>query len=147
MLPIDGCSRADSLALRKPHVPTNLLLGLAVRVVQRLLQLILVRGIALRAQIGQNREITVDFFNGHLRVIRLLDSQRLTVSPVGRQRLERSDLTTYWNAAGTQSRPAEPGQQPVARLAWEEATLTAKRRQPDQTLCDGPHSLLELPKV
>jgi hypothetical protein len=40
------------------------------------------------------------------------------------------------NPAGIQSRPVEPGQQPEASLAWWRVTSTAKRRQPDQTLCD-----------
>jgi hypothetical protein len=44
--------------------------------------------------------------------------------------------TFRWNPAGNQSRPAEPGQQPEASLAWGRATVTAKRRQRDQTLCD-----------
>jgi len=44
--------------------------------------------------------------------------------------------TFHRNPAGNQSRAAEPGQQPEASLAWGEVTLTAKRRQRDQTLCD-----------
>jgi hypothetical protein len=44
--------------------------------------------------------------------------------------------TFHWNPAGNQSRPAEPGQQPAASLAWWRVTSTAKRRQRDQTLCD-----------
>ena len=42
-----------------------------------------------------------------------------------------------WNPAGNQSRPVEPDQQPEASLlrgGW--VTTPAKRRQPDQTLCD-----------
>jgi hypothetical protein len=42
----------------------------------------------------------------------------------------------YWNPAGNQSGPAEPCQQPEARLAWGEATLRSKRTHRDQTLCD-----------
>ena len=37
--------------------------------------------------------------------------------------------TFHRNPAGNQSRPAEPGQQPEASLAWGGATLTAKRKQ------------------
>ena len=44
--------------------------------------------------------------------------------------------TFHRNPAGNQSRPAEPGQQPEASLAWCRATVPAKRRQRDQTLCD-----------
>ena len=44
--------------------------------------------------------------------------------------------TFHRNPAGNQSRSAEPGQQPEASLAWGRVTVTAKRRQRDQTLCD-----------
>ena len=44
--------------------------------------------------------------------------------------------TFHRNPAGNQPRPPEPGQQPEASLAWGRATVTAKRRQRDQTLCD-----------
>src|SRR5262249_43072870 len=37
--------------------------------------------------------------------------------------------TFYRNPAGNQSRPAKPGQQPEASLAWWRATVPAKRRQ------------------
>jgi hypothetical protein len=44
--------------------------------------------------------------------------------------------TFHRNPAGNQSRPAEPGQQPEASLAWWRVTSTAKRGQRGQTLCD-----------
>ena len=44
--------------------------------------------------------------------------------------------TFHRNPAGSQSRPAEPGLQPEASLAWGWVTITAKRRQRGQTLCD-----------
>jgi hypothetical protein len=44
--------------------------------------------------------------------------------------------TFHRNPAGNQPRPVEPGQQPEASLAWGRATVTTKRRQRDQTLCD-----------
>jgi hypothetical protein len=54
-----------------------------------------------------------------------------------RERRIISQCETFrWNPAGNQSRPAEPGQQPEASLAWGRVTVTAKRRQRDQTLCD-----------
>ena len=49
-------------------------------------------------------------------------------------RLKRE--TFYRNPAGNQSRPEELGQQPEASLARWRVTSPAKRRQPDQTLCD-----------
>ncbi len=92
--PTDDCSRAGSLALIETHAPTNLLLGLTACFVQRLVQLILICRLALRAQTCQDCEITVDLVNRHITVIRLLNSQRLTFSPVSRQRLEGADLAT-----------------------------------------------------
>ena len=44
--------------------------------------------------------------------------------------------TFHRNPTGNQPRPAEPGQQPEASLAWGRTTVTAKRRQRDHTLCD-----------
>jgi hypothetical protein len=52
--------------------------------VQRPVQLIFVRRLALRAQACQDGEITVDLLKRQLAVIRLLNSQRLTLSPVSR---------------------------------------------------------------
>src|SRR6185437_10255222 len=60
----------------------------------------------------------------------------LTLRQEARKRRKASLETFCRNPAGNQPRPAEPGQQPEASLAWGEATLTAKRRQRDQTLCD-----------
>jgi hypothetical protein len=57
-------------------------------------QLILVRRLALGAQACQDGEITVDLLNRHLAVIRLLNSQRLTLSRVSRQRLKETDPTS-----------------------------------------------------
>ena len=51
--------------------------------------------------------------------------------------------TFRWDPAGKQSRPAKPGQQPEASLAWWRATSTAKRRQRVPMPCDrAPKSLL-----
>src|SRR5208337_545807 len=63
--------------------------------------------------------------------------QSLTLRQVARERRIISKCETFHrNPAGNQPRPAEPGQQPEASLAWGRATVTAKRRQRDQTLCD-----------
>ena len=62
---------------------------------------------------------------------------KLTLRQEARERRIISKCETFHrNPAGNQSRPAEPGQQPEASLAWGRATVTAKRRQRDQTLCD-----------
>ena len=61
----------------------------------------------------------------------------LTLRREARERRIISKCETFHrNPAGSQSRPAEPGQQPEASLAWGWVTITAKRRQRDQTLCD-----------
>jgi hypothetical protein len=61
----------------------------------------------------------------------------LTLRHEARERRIISQCETFQrNPAGNQSRPAEPGQQPEASLAWCRATVIAKRRQRDQTLCD-----------
>ena len=61
----------------------------------------------------------------------------LTLRQEARERRIISKCETFHrNPAGSQSRPAEPGQQPEASLAWGWVTITAKRRQRDQTLCD-----------
>ena len=63
--------------------------------------------------------------------------QSLTLRQEARERRIISKCETFHrNPAGSQSRPAEPGQQPEASLAWGWVTITAKRRQRDQTLCD-----------
>src|SRR5260370_36843690 len=62
----DGCSRASSLALREPHVATNLLLGLAARFLQSSLQLLLVRRFAGRPQSRPHGKIGVNLPNRHL---------------------------------------------------------------------------------
>ena len=41
----------------------------------------------------------------------------------------------HWSLVGTQSHPAELGQQPEASLAWGSAMATAKRRQPVPRPC------------
>jgi len=43
--------------------------------------------------------------------------------------------TFHWSLVGTQSHPAELGQQPEASLAWGSAMITAKRRQPVPKPC------------
>jgi hypothetical protein len=61
----------------------------------------------------------------------------ITLRQEARERRIISKCETFHrNPAGNQARPVEPGQQPEASLAWGEATLTAKRRQRVQTLCD-----------
>src|SRR5215831_7752596 len=59
------------------------------------------------------------------------------IAPRSSEEEDRHKRETFCrNPAGNQSRPVEPGQQPEASLARWRATSTAKRRQPDQTLCD-----------
>ena len=38
-------------------------------------------------------------------------------------------MKPFIGTLGNQSRPAKPGQQPEASLAWGRVTVTAKRRQ------------------
>jgi len=61
----------------------------------------------------------------------------LTLRQEARERRIISKCETFHrNPTGNRPRPAEAGQQPEASLAWGRATVTAKRRQRDQTLCD-----------
>jgi hypothetical protein len=71
---------------------TNLLLRLAASFVQRPDQVILARGLAFRTKFCEFGKITVNILNGHVTVIHLLDLQRLTFLPIGRQRLTRTNL-------------------------------------------------------
>src|SRR5262249_13700736 len=93
-LPTDGCSRAGSLALPEPHLPANLPLGLAVRLLQGSLQFLLVRWLVGLTQTGQHGKIAVNLLNRSLAVVCLFDAQRLAFLPIDRQRFERTDFTT-----------------------------------------------------
>ncbi len=66
------------------------------------------------------------------------------IAPRSSEEEDRHKRETFCrNPAGNQSRPVELGQQPEASLAWWRVTSTAKRRQPDRTLCDrAPKSSL-----
>src|SRR5438876_1361061 len=69
----DGCSRPSSRALPEPHVATNLLLGLAVRLLQSPLQLLLIGRFVDLAQTGQQGKIAIDLLNRCLAVVCLFD--------------------------------------------------------------------------
>jgi hypothetical protein len=75
-------------------VPANLLLSLAVRFLQRSLQLLLVRRFAGLTEIRQNGEIPVDLINRRLPVVRLFDAQPLPFLLIDGQRFERTNFTT-----------------------------------------------------
>ena len=94
---------------------------------------------ACRERLKDSRAVT-DRFHVAKKFNEAVDAlgKKLTLRRKAQER--RTRLETRKPFIGTlrvnESRPAEPGQQPEASLAWGGATLTAKRRQRVPRPCD-----------